>query len=64
MSRETDESDRSLDWRVLFPCEQDRHVKEGIDDAEAGRTIRHEEIRKWAREMVARAHYALSKDRL
>jgi predicted transcriptional regulator len=52
----TDEPGRSLDWLALSPREQDRHIREGVADAEAGRTIHHDEVRKWAREMVVRAY--------
>ncbi len=60
---QADESGHSLDWRALSPSELDRHIREGIADVEAGRTIRHDEVKKWAREMVVRAHCSLSNNR-
>ena len=56
MTKTADELGRSFAWWALSPREQDRHIREGIDDAEAGRTIDHDEVRKWAREMVVRAY--------
>ncbi len=60
---QADESGRSLDWRALYPRELDRRIRKSIADAEAGRTIRHDEVRKWTREMVVRAHCSLSNNR-
>jgi predicted transcriptional regulator len=57
VSENTNELCRFLGWNALSSSEQDHHIREGIADDEAGRTISHDDVKKWVREMAVRAHH-------